>query len=90
MSAGSSGGGGWGGGPGVDSVREACLTLLPSLRLSDSLKACCDGCCPVLNFKEVPQIQFFDVGVLQFLDKVGLWSRQYRKLFGGSWWFRRP
>ena len=26
----------WGGGPGVDSVREACLTLLPSLRLSDS------------------------------------------------------
>ena len=69
------GGGGWGGGLGVDSVRDGVLpdplalsevvdlpVIVPKLLLL------------LLSFKEVPQIQFIDLVVVQFLDKVGLWS----------------
>ena len=85
---GGGGGGGWGGRLGVDSVRDGVLP--DPLEVVDLLVIVPRLLLLLLNFKEVSQIQFIDLGVVQFLDKVGLWSRQCRKLFGSSWWFRRP
>ena len=75
------GGGGWGGGRGVDSVRDGVLP--DPLTLSDLVDLPVIVPRPVAALAELhggSSDQFFDVWV-----PVGLWSRQCRKLFGGSW-----
>ena len=56
----------------MDSVRDG---VLDPLALSEVVglhqnHAATSSYCPVQIFMDVPQIQFFDVGVFQFLDKV--------------------